>query len=194
MTRGNVVPWHAALPALERSLRAEVRARAPALSAEHDDFVNDALDALAKFLERRAEGFPERWFVGDEALGDEDRARLRGLATMMLNRRMADYFRATQRWRRVSLTLKRDRPPQPNVDKGLLLKEALRVTLDFLAEVDAHDRALILTEPDAEPGARTARSDAERKRVSRLRRRLSERLREALGEDAKAILNVRDID
>ncbi len=196
--------WEAALPATQRDLREFLERRLPALRAQHDDLLNDALMHLSERVRSR-EGLPEAWFGDGRDIDDEARSYFVRLAMTILRRRVADGFRgAAKRWaERADDTVLQDTPVDgPDASRAVTIARMLRVCVELLADASDHDRALLAAVaglPDGAPREGDPRAEGDppldardRQRLKRLRAKLAAEIRVRLGDDVASLLREDD--
>jgi DNA-directed RNA polymerase specialized sigma24 family protein len=135
----------------------------PSLRNHHGDLIQEATEDLLVFARDHQDAKIENW---------------RGLAFSILRRRIADHFRSVaRRWAESPLpddlaTAEPGADPERVAHFTLLLQRVVA----FITELDEADRRLLLSGVWVEESSGTAKTDAERKRLSRLRTRLREEL------------------
>jgi len=185
----NELPWwEEELPAIRAEQRSYLKGRLPALSADHEDLVNDALFALTKHVRRYSAAFPESWFLPGPPTIAAERSHLHKLATVILRRRISDLFR--KRMPLISLSaLEFDVADSKAVspDRRMLLAKLLEVTNSALDEITSEDRDLIalISEDD---GIRMSLNQRERQRLHRARKKLKKKIASRLGTEVGDLL------
>jgi DNA-directed RNA polymerase specialized sigma24 family protein len=163
----------AELPALERSLRTFLRRKLPSRAADHDDLVADTIARLWEMRNRRDDlrEFPS------------DAVQLRALARVILRHRIADLFRNEARaWaERSAEDVDNVASNEPAQEAQLMIDRMLRIVTRILANGDPKDRELLRMR-------RGPMGASDRKRLERLRTRLSQAIEVELGVDAKRLL------
>jgi hypothetical protein len=184
--------WETQLPEVERRLERHLSARFPALAEERADLVGDALLALSAWARRQDRSHP--WVTGkpSEAQQPAIFVTLYAVAKTILNRRIADLFRLKEvDWRRRAALLDLARAaaisPSPALDRQLLLRRMLEVTLGVLATLSPAERDLIALVGSGDPEILPL-TPAERQRLRRARRKLQLALTAQLGESAASLL------
>ncbi|MES2259134.1 MAG: hypothetical protein V4724_11470 [Pseudomonadota bacterium] len=168
------------LDALRTALRSYGRRHFPALRAEVDDLIGQALSDLWEYLAARADG------------AQVDAPAVRRLAYAIFRRRAADVFRKGVQGRTLSLDslpeLEQAGSGGADRVKAMLYRQMLRICIDELAQLAEPDR-LLLAEAIGLGGDGAPAPDARaRQRLHRLRQKLAEAIRRELGEDAKRLL------
>ena len=180
---------------LQRLLRARANGHFPALRGHADDLINQTLQDLWRFASRRPELFDKlEPSVGEDLVG-EAWDHVSRVALAILSRRAADLYRhEAARWAKESLSEPNDdvalavQSGDASLPRQLLLRQMLTVCIAELAHFSPKDRE-ILWSVVGESGDRSPpRTEAERQRLSRLRKRLAEAIRKRLGESAKTLL------
>jgi hypothetical protein len=184
--------WERQLADVERTMRDFLARRLPALSSQHDDFINDSLMALTQNA-RSQEGYPPAWYATEGEPDDAARSYFVRLAMTILRRRVADGFRGTaRRWAKREDAALVDRVASgADADHAHLVTRMLVVCIEALDDASEEDRLLLAQSVglvgetksgDVPVGPR------ERQRLKRLRDRLAEAIRSKLGDDVAALL------
>lgn len=171
-----------AVRAVSIALRRHLRARYRLLATFEDDLLQQTIVDLDRCLARRGAEAPA---LDDAALG--------ALAFTIFERRIVDLLREQSRdaLLKASVGLNALESLAPSTERVVAERDVLRAVLLHLAALDADDRALLLEDvtPPAVPGTPpVARSDAERQRLSRLRKRLAHAVEGELGAPLKTLL------
>jgi hypothetical protein len=173
------------LHTLRRVLRNYGRVRFPALQAELDDLVAQAVSDLWEFLSLRHAAPP-----GGVASDDVWR-----LAYTLFRRRAADAYRkGAQRWALGMDSLDglaeadQSDPADARQRQALLYRRMLRICVAELAQLEPQDRWLLAGMIGLEDKPRGPMAARDRQRLHRLRRRLADAVRRELGEDAQRLL------
>lgn len=181
--------WETEVPTIRAEFIRYLKRHVPALRNDHDDLISDTLWSLTKYVEQNSSTLPPSWFH-DRSPNDEERSRLHKLATVILKRRIADYFR-----KRV--------PPRDQVDisseeyayeshavgheRKVIVTKILDVVRSALDRMSAEDRDLILlVSEDAESS--DALDTRDRQRLHRIRKKLRLRIAQQLGPEAAALV------
>ena len=180
---------------LQRLLRARANGHFPALRAHADDLVSQTLQDLWRFAARRPELFGKlEPSVGGELIGEAWDGVCR-IALAILSRRAADLYRhEAARWAKESLTEATDdvalavQSDDPSLPRHLLLRQMLKVCIAELAHFSPEDRETLWTIVGESGDRSLPRTEAERQRLSRLRKRLAAAIHKHLGESAKSLL------
>ncbi|MEI8255627.1 MAG: hypothetical protein WCJ30_08150 [Deltaproteobacteria bacterium] len=196
--------WEAVLPSTQRELRDFLERRLPALRAQHDDLLNDALMHLSERVRAR-EGLPDGWFGDGRDVDEAARLYFVRLAMTILRRRVADGFRGTaKRWaeRADDATLEHAAGDAPDATRVVTIARMLRVCIDALEGASDHDRALLAgvagladaprREGDAGADTEQPLDARDRQRLKRLRTRLAAEIRARLGDDVASLLREDD--
>lgn len=169
---GGGFPIDEFLPELREMGLAYVRRHLPDRPAEHEDLVHEALLGVSE------------WTRGMPRVSREDARRV---TMAILKRRVADLFRdQTRRWAQQD----DERAAATTLDpREVLISRAVRATVGFLADASKEDRMLVsLLLADGVRAEARPLTDAERKRLERLRHRLRAHLLETLGDSLSEIL------
>jgi len=184
---------------LRRLLRSQARRRFPSMHALVDDLVGAAEQGLWQYAQEHPDLFrgldpssPPPWTGPAWDL-------LARLARTFLTRRAIDLPRqAAGRWARNHLEISRSATDRdgvlpehpgrtPSPARLQLLRQMLAVCLDELSRASESEREALWDAMDR-GGSLAPMSDAERKRASRLRKRLGLAIRNRLGESVAALL------
>ncbi|HEX2828612.1 MAG TPA: hypothetical protein VHP37_19820 [Burkholderiales bacterium] len=155
-----------ALPRLRRYLLRHFRP----LSADHEDILQDALADLFAFVQRR-----------NDVLSQDD--ELMALAYAITKRRAADRYRGAVRRAASELNAASTIAEVEEHDVRFRYRELLSAVLLLLTDLSESDQQLLLREQLSSGDKLEALTPAERKRLSRLRQMLRERLRARFGSD-----------
>lgn len=176
---------------VQRLLRGQAR-RFPALQAHVDDLVSSSLQDLWQFALRRPDVFAGlepvvRWAPSDEVWGGVAR-----VARSILSRRAIDFYRQNAaRWaddiQGIDGLANEARRDDPTPARQHLLRQMTQVCMAELARSSAAEREALWTVLDRSRDSKPL-ADAERQRISRLRKRLAEAIRMRLGESARSLL------
>ena len=180
---------------LQRLLRARANGHFPALRAHADDLVGQTLQDLWRFAARRPELFEKLEPVVGQDLAGKAWDDVSRIALAIFSRRAADLYRhEAARWAKESLREASDvalevQSADPSLPRHLLLRQMLKVCIAELALFSPKDRETLWT-LIGESGEHVApRTEAERQRLSRLRKRLAEAIQKRLGESARTLLS-----
>ena len=181
--------WEEELPAIARELRNFLVHRCPSLQGEHDDLVSDTLLALTQWM-RRHETEPAE--TRPDCVTENERPSIHALAIVILKRRLADLFRLRSReWgRRVSIdaSMLASVPSRAvSVERALLLRRMLDITVGVLATLDSEDRDLLACATATLARCR-AMTPRERQRLWRARRKIAASIIAELGQPAADLL------
>ena len=158
---------------LSPPLRQFLRRRYRLLASEHDDLVQQTLEGFLRFVSARADRAPpaEEWPA---------------IARTILKRRIADRFRDSALHAAVAIE-DLDDNAQELVDQGADVDDVVRyrrllsAVAVLISEMNSADQALLLDEVAPTSAPPVAMSSTDRKRLSRLRESLRERLRLKFG-------------
>jgi DNA-directed RNA polymerase specialized sigma24 family protein len=184
--------WTGQLEEIAREARRYLATRFPSLRAIHEDLVAESLLNLSERLIERSSQYPAAWFASGEPEREQDRAYLHRLAHTILRRRVADRFRGrAAAWAREASI---DELPEAELgsargdyERRLMAARMLKVCVEVLATLPEEDRELAATIGEARVGE-GPRSAADRQRLTRLRRKLGNAIRERLGESVAKLL------
>jgi DNA-directed RNA polymerase specialized sigma24 family protein len=149
------------VPELRAYLYGYLRRALPAYAQEHDDLVGDALLHLVQYLSAHREELPL--------------ARKIGLARHILRARIVDLFRKNARALESVYSDERTPTGSPSAEDVAAYRELLLRCLRVIEQASVEDRAFLLGLTEREGPM----DDAGRKRISRLRARLSAHAGEA---------------
>jgi DNA-directed RNA polymerase specialized sigma24 family protein len=184
--------WEKELFSIRQEQSTYLRRRLPAFRPDHDDLLNDTLLTLTKHIRGHASSLPESWFKFSEP-PEPDRQHLHKLASKILSRRIADFYRQRVHVKSVySIDDYRQRlvdSKAPSSDRKLLVEQMLKVTALLLDELRPKDRDLLALISD-DPDFRAALSTSERKRLQRIRIRLRQKIARHLGAEAADLLRI----
>ena len=180
---------------LQRLLRARANGHFPALRAHADDLVSQTLQDLWRFAARRPELFEKLEPRVGQDLAGEAWDGVSRIALAIFSRRAADLYRhEAARWAKESLSQETDAAAlavpsaDPSLPRHLLLRQMLKVCIAELALFSPKDREILWTLIGESGEHKAPRTEAERQRLSRLRKRLAEAIHKRLGESAKTLL------
>ena len=179
---------------VQRVLRAHASARFPALRAQLDDLVSSSLQDLWRFALRRPEVFADLRPEPDQVFSGEAWDGVVRVAKSILSRRAIDHLRhSAASWADGALGQGIDDAEaavpsnDPSMARHHLLKQMIQVCLKELARSSTAEREALWEALDRSPDS-GPQADAERQRVSRLRKRLAKAIHARLGESAKSLL------
>jgi hypothetical protein len=185
--------WQLELLTIRDEHRAYLRRHLPALRADHDDLISETLLALTKNIRNHSASLPVSWFKQTPPTDKAERSRLYKLAMVILQRRVADFFRTRSSLPNfVGTDEAAEEVADPNVlapERQIVLRRLLEVTLSVLDEMQPEDRDLVAL-ISQEPGFRKTLNPRERKRLQRLRRRLKDEVARRLGADVADLLRI----
>lgn len=169
--------WQRRLPEIEQALRADLARMLPSRSISHDDLLSETLLGLTQ------------WASSHHLPDDGSPLRV---ARTILRRRISDQFRVVVRERSWFVELGVDEvegvpAPSAPVDRQLLIKQMLAVTLAIMGRLNESERDLLAL---ASVGASSAASftPAERQRLARARRKLADGIVKELGSSVAELL------
>lgn len=176
---------------MQRLLRGQAR-RFPALQAHFDDLVSISLQDLWQFALRRPDVFAGLEPVVGWAPSGVVWDGVVRVSRTIVSRRAIDYYR-----QHAAMWADRDHVSDkvvsdvasndPTLARQHLLRQMIQVCMSELARSSAAEREALLSVLD-HTGDSTPLGDAERQRISRLRKRLAEAVLVRLGESARSLL------
>lgn len=186
--------WNMESAQISDSVRRYLWAKLPARPDIHDDLVNETLLSLWKYIIEN----PEKSLrLSERKTGDAvfDQKYLHFLSQVILRHRIADHFRK-QGSRLIdhldiSAMPNLVDPHEPGAEVRYFYKEALAVCIRELAKMSRADREMFLSLAGVDPfrsgGPGLPVSDADRQRLSRLRRKLKSKIEEQIGEPIESL-------
>ena len=187
--------WEAQLPIIRKELAAYLRHHLPALKSEHDDLLSETFLALTRQIRQKMSSLPPSWFQHSIPTNDSERAHLHKLATVILKRRIADFFRQRRSHAIFSPVeeIENELPdPSPQVsDRSIMLSTLLKITLKVLDEMSPEDRDLVAL-VSSKIGVRQGLNARDRQRLHRVRNKLKDEIALHLGAEAVELLRIAD--
>jgi hypothetical protein len=184
--------WESALPALHASLRTHAGRRLPHFPDRAEDLASDAIAGLVRWVRAHRDRVPASWLAAAQPPA-EAVEELRKLAFAFLRRRMADAARGRARESALEQSPEsaegESRTEEP--EREALLRRMVAVCARVLEGSEAEELELVAVSIGSERRS-GAFDSAERKRLQRLRLRLSEAIRDELGASAAALLRGND--
>ncbi len=186
--------WELALADLLPELRSWLRRRVPALAVQHDDLLNDAAESLLGHVRRDRDALPAAWFAPPDGAPLPRLGELRALAFTMLQRRVADRFRARVRTWAITADVGRDAADASvadgvSPDRALDLARILRATVLALDDLSDEDREIVTR---VALDVQAPLDDRTRQRLRRARARIADALRQRFGDSISALLREDD--
>lgn len=180
--------WESRLPVLQRELRRYLDLMIRSSWIDRDELVNQTLSDLSHRILTGPSGVPSSWFGSAPPEQRDDQAYLFRLARTILKRRIVDLFRRrAKEWTntvRDEDLLVAIPSPAVGTERQMLATQMLRICVAALADMSEEDRELFAYLTGMSGSASRSFSDAERKRLQRMRRRLKDDLVRQLGPEA----------
>jgi hypothetical protein len=176
---------------VQQMLRGQAR-RFPALQAHFDDLVNTSLQDLWQFALRRPDVFAGLEPMAGWAPSGEVWDGVVRVSRTIVSRRAIDYYRQhAAMWAdRDQVTDKVENnvaSNDPTLARQHLLRQMIQVCMSELARSSSAEREALFSVLDHSRDS-TPLGDADRQRISRLRKRLAEAVLVRLGESARSLL------
>ena len=179
---------------VQRIFRAHADNHFPALRGQVDDLTNQSLVDLWRYLQRTPTLAQELEPAVGHTLSGAAWDAIARIAISILKRRAADIYRKTAgKWAEQTLPNAGTSESSiangaPSASRHVLLRQMLQVCMAELARASPEDREVIWMVIGIADADSAVMSDAERQRLSRLRKRIAAAIQRELGESAKALL------
>lgn len=178
---------------LQRVLHTHGNRRFPVLRRHMDDLASQTLSDLWRYATRSPSVFQALNPQQHQPYAGAEWDTIVRIAMTILSRRAADlYRRSALAWAEGELSqgtrVDAIDSGEPSLPRHMLLRQMLQACMIELARSSAADREILLNSMGGLDDAPAA-SEADRQRLSRLRKRLATAIQRELGESAKSLLS-----